>query len=303
MKKIVLFGLIVILAIAMLCSCGATEVQSIMIDPSKTITVGASINLDFSIQPENATKKGIVWSSSNDSVATVNDGSVKALKSGEADITVSSPSGVKATCHITVEDIEITKIMINPSNTQIKKGSSVELSAKVFPSSVGDVELEWMSNNDYVATVDSSGSVSALHKGTAIISCVAPNGKTASCTVKVTGKKKKSTASKSKASTVNNYYINGHYTPDYIVDHYSYDFVFPYSSSSYLSASDVSGLSHDDIQHAINEIYARNGYIFKNASIRSYYEQFSWYYEDPDFSTSDFNSYEKSNLALLQKYR
>lgn len=300
MRKISVVIVFVMIVTIVFCSCGTNDIQAITVEPSKTLTVGDSLSLNFSVQPENASKKGISWSSSNDAVVTVKDGSVKAQKAGEADVTVTSPNGVSASCHITVNDIEITKIVINPSNTQIKKDSSVELSAKIFPSTVGDIDLEWVSNNDYVATVDSSGNVSGLHKGTAVISCIAPNGKSASCTVKVTSKKKKTT---SKNNTVNNYYINGHYTPEYIVSHYRSDFVFPYSSSSYLSTSDVSGLNSDTIQKAINEIYARNGYIFKNKSIRAYYEQFSWYYEDPNFSTSDFNSYEKSNLALLQKYR
>ena len=57
-------------------------------------------------------------------------------------------------------------------------------------------------------------------------------------------------------------------------------------------------------QDAINEIYARNGYIFKrNLAAKSYYESKPWYYGDPDFTTADFNQYEKRNIGLLEKYR
>ena len=82
--------------------------------------------------------------------------------------------------------------------------------------------------------------------------------------------------------------------------------VFPDSSSRYLSPSEVSGLSEDAIQTAINEIYARHGYKFKDKDILAYFEQFDWY--DPDTTSQDvakgrFNSIENDNLQLLEKYR
>lgn len=188
-----------------MCSCLSNDIKSINIEPSKTMTVNDTVKLNISFQPENASKKGLMWSSSNESVLSVKDGTVRAKKSGEADVTVTASNGTSATCHITVNDINISRIVISPSGTQIKKGSSVSLSAKVFPSTAEDVELEWTSNNDYIASVDNStGNVTGLHKGTAIITCLAPNGKSASCTVKVTDKKKNSSN-----KTINYYYYNG----------------------------------------------------------------------------------------------
>ena len=63
-----------------------------------------------------------------------------------------------------------------------------------------------------------------------------------------------------------------------------------------------SPVSNSFAQDAINEIYARNGYVFKTDSIRRYYESKPWYYPDSGFTTGDFNSTEKYNIRLLEEY-
>ncbi len=303
MRKISLI-LILLLAISTLCSCGSNDIQNINVEPSKTMTVGDSLKLNFTIQPENASRKGIVWSSSNDTVASVNDGTIRANKAGEADITVSASNSVSASCHIKVNDIDITKIIISPSNTQIKRDNTVTLGAKVYPSTASDVDLEWISSNDYIASVDSGGTVSGLHKGTATISCVAPNGKSASCTIKVTGKKKKSTNN----IINNNYYLNDrNNTKRKITEYYALneDLIFPDSSSRYLNESEVASLNDSIlVQKAINEIYARNGNIFSTTYIQKYFEQFYWYVGiSKNVSPKSFNKYESHNFSLLKKYK
>lgn len=80
-------------------------------------------------------------------------------------------------------------------------------------------------------------------------------------------------------------------------------FIFPNSDSSYLSNAQVSALSDDDLQLAINEIYARRGRIFKDASLNAYYNSQSWYegkYTPEEFEKNvKFNTYEQKNLQLL----
>lgn len=80
-------------------------------------------------------------------------------------------------------------------------------------------------------------------------------------------------------------------------------FIFPNSDSSYLSNAQVSALSDDDLQLAINEIYARRGRIFKDAGLNAYYNSQSWYegkYTAEEFEKNvKFNTYEQKNLQLL----
>lgn len=80
-------------------------------------------------------------------------------------------------------------------------------------------------------------------------------------------------------------------------------FIFPNSDSSYLSNAQVSALSDNDLQLAINEIYARRGRIFKDASLNAYFNSQSWYegkYKAEEFEKNvKFNTYEQKNLQLL----
>lgn len=80
-------------------------------------------------------------------------------------------------------------------------------------------------------------------------------------------------------------------------------FIFPNSDSSYLSNAQVSALSDDDLQLAINEIYARRGRIFKDAGLNAYFNSQSWYdgkYTAEEFEKNvKFNTYEQKNLQLL----
>lgn len=80
-------------------------------------------------------------------------------------------------------------------------------------------------------------------------------------------------------------------------------YIFANSSSSYLSKSDVSALSDNNLNLALNEIYARNGRIFKDSALSSYFSSKSWYtpkYNSEEFSKNvTFNNYEQANLQLM----
>ena len=76
-----------------------------------------------------------------------------------------------------------------------------------------------------------------------------------------------------------------------------------YSSSHLLTEAELQGVSKNDMQMAINEIYARHGYKFQSEEILNYFKQFSWY--DPDETDQSviigrLNSTEKANVDLLR---
>ena len=80
-------------------------------------------------------------------------------------------------------------------------------------------------------------------------------------------------------------------------------YIFSNSSSSYLSSSDVSALSDNNLTIALNEIYARRGRIFKDSALSSYFNSKSWYtpkYTQAEFDKNvTFNDYEQKNLQLM----
>ena len=82
--------------------------------------------------------------------------------------------------------------------------------------------------------------------------------------------------------------------------------IFADSSRRYLTDGEVSGLSQADIQTAINEVFARHGYIFETQEIADHFRQYDWYEPTVSkdlFDTSVFNDYETANVELLSRYR
>ena len=87
------------------------------------------------------------------------------------------------------------------------------------------------------------------------------------------------------------------------------DFILPESDRVELTREDIiysTDGSADQIQQAINEIYARHGYIFNGGYYDSLFRGFKWYvpmYEPDKFDEAWLNDYEKANLNLLTQYR
>lgn len=99
----------------------------------------------------------MTFKSSKSSVVKVDaNGKVTAKKAGTATITAITKNGLKATCKITVTD-PATKVYLTPAMS-IKKGSSVKLTASVFPKTATD-KLTWSTSNKKVVTVTKSGKI------------------------------------------------------------------------------------------------------------------------------------------------
>lgn len=80
------------------------KLQSISLTPNSfTLYVGGSKTLTVNYSPSNATNKTITWSSSNPSVASVSNGTIRALKSGVTYITAKAADGASATVSVTVK--------------------------------------------------------------------------------------------------------------------------------------------------------------------------------------------------------
>ena len=158
-----------------------------------TIKEGESVALTATCYPNNTTfSKKITWSSSDTNVATVDaNGTVTAKSAGTAVITATSENGKSASCTITVNEklIPITEVRLNKSAETLTEGDTTTLTATVLPDNTTySKNVSWSSNNEAVATVSADGTVTAKSAGTAVITAITENGKTASCTVTVNKK-------------------------------------------------------------------------------------------------------------------
>ena len=166
---------------------GDVSVTGISLDKaSLAVTVDSSVQLNASVEPENAQNKTVYWESSNPAVASVSAGLVTAKSKGTAIITArTDDGGYTATCTVTVSQ-PVTGISLNQSSISIIKGKTYQLSASIQPSGASNRNVTWSSSNSNIATVSSSGKVSAKAAGTATISVTTKDGsKTAKCTVTV----------------------------------------------------------------------------------------------------------------------
>ena len=154
------------------------------------IIEGNTHKLTATVLPENTTdSKSVSWSSNNEAVATVSkDGTITAKSAGTAVITATSTNGKTAGCTVTVskKEIPIVDVALNRTSATITEGDILNLTATVLPENTTESKnIGWSSSNNDIATVDSTGKVTAKQAGTVVITATSSNGKTASCTITV----------------------------------------------------------------------------------------------------------------------
>lgn len=176
MKTITAFSV----AALLLASCvkdeqAVSSVKSISVEPSVlTLAEGAVDLLSVEVEPSDAKDYLLQWSSSAPEVATVSqDGVVRAVKAGFAEITVRS-GDAQGSCQVTVtsDRIAAEHISLSVSYLRVEEGGKVSLTASVYPSSSTD-QITWSSSDESVATVDASRTVTGKSSGLALITASA----------------------------------------------------------------------------------------------------------------------------------
>lgn len=153
----------------------AIEVETVTVTPEKqSVVAGETVTLTAEVEPENAKDKTIDWSSSDTTVATVDEkGVVTAVKAGTATITAESVNGIKGTCVITVTDAKIpaTAVTLSKTELDLDVNASATITATVTPADTTDTVV-WTSSDATVATV-TGGKITAVKAGTATITATA----------------------------------------------------------------------------------------------------------------------------------
>ena len=156
---------------------------------SATLYLDQKLQLTATVSPSNATDKSVVWSSSDNSIATVSStGLVTAISPGIVTITAMTADGsdLSATCEITVKAY-VTSITLNETSLVMHIGDTFQLTADIQPENASDQTLNWSTGNSSVASVDNNGLVTAIAGGTTYIQAKTRDGSslTARCTIEV----------------------------------------------------------------------------------------------------------------------
>ena len=164
-----------------------TLVNNISISESNlSLIAGNTFQLTATVSPSDADNPSVMWQSSDENVATVVDGNVTAIHSGNAIITCSAEdgSGINATCNVTVISL-VERITLDLSNIVLKQGLTQRITATVEPADANNSAVVWSSSNENVAVVE-NGLVRAVAPGSAVIECMSTDGTNVSAYCNVT---------------------------------------------------------------------------------------------------------------------
>lgn len=169
-------------------------VEKIKLDSEMTVTTSGLHELEYTIEPANASIQDLEWESTDEAVAKVQYSSGRyvlyAYKNGTTTITATATdgSGVTASCEVTVNiNYPVQGISLNhDAKTFTKAGETLQLTATIYPDSATNKTVTWKSSDEKVATVDESGLVTAVGNGTADITATTEDGNfKATCQVTV----------------------------------------------------------------------------------------------------------------------
>ncbi len=170
--------------------CKLTVLQAVTgleVTPKKVvIDVGERVTLSTKFTPDTASNTNVVWSSSDEKIATVNkDGEVTGKQGGMAVIQCKTDDGgYNAFCIVTVIE-EVTELKIKPEQYKLGLGKTFQLTVEIANSTASNKEVEWYSSDEDVVTVDKNGKIRGISLGYATITAMALDGSDAEATCEI----------------------------------------------------------------------------------------------------------------------
>jgi len=155
----------------------AQMINEITIDNLKSTTLYLGVGMDsvltWTVSPAELEDKNIIWSSSDESVATVSqDGKITGLSAGEAVITIAPEIGFGATeavksvpVKIVPSIVKATGIAFTSTETSLYETDNLALEYVISPEDHTYDYLTWKSSDPSVATVSESGVVTGQKAG------------------------------------------------------------------------------------------------------------------------------------------
>ncbi len=151
--------------------------------------IGETALLRATVLPEDADNKNVIWESSNEKVATVENGIVTCKGYGTAEISATTEDGgFTAVCKVTAERKEIlsTSITLDKADVTMNVGETTKLKADVWPTDADNKSVIWNSDNEDIAKVSSDGVVTAVKAGkTKVYATTQANNLKAECEITV----------------------------------------------------------------------------------------------------------------------
>lgn len=205
----------------------------------------------------------------------------------------------------------LTDLAAYPETMTLTEGDHDTIQVVFTPSDTADKDLLWATSNRSVAVVDESGKVTAMAPGSCTVTVASKSYSDISCHVEVivegaaggetaaepasapTPAPETAVTGKTKAAeTASSVAYVGENDPSRVYPAY------------YLTEGEVAAMDANTLQYTINQIYAKNGYLFRKTEIQSYFERMPWYTGvTNDTSQLKMSAVDQANLNLLVKHR
>ena len=180
MKKICCYLIIIFLIISTVSALAIVHipVESISVDSdSVVVPIGKTITLKAIVEPQNASTKKLEWSSSDETIMTINNGIIKGVACGEAVAIARAMDESGISINVKVSVIQpAKKIIFSEQKYILAPGTHYQVNAVVEPENASNPKLLWSSSNEKIATVDEAGVVTGIKKGNVKINATTTDG-------------------------------------------------------------------------------------------------------------------------------
>ncbi len=158
------FSLVLALCLILALFSGCSRiVKEIDLDKDEiTLTPGEKYRVEYTLFPKNA-EDDLEWESDDEDVATVRNGRITAVGAGKCTVTAYANSGIEAEIEVTVL-IPVERISLDEWDINLPVNGTYSLTYSFSPSDA-TFQAEWTSSDESVATVTSSGLVTAVGEG------------------------------------------------------------------------------------------------------------------------------------------
>ena len=161
--------------------------SGISINPTTvTLKVGENTTVTATVVPANTTDKNLKWTSSDETVAMVDEnGEITGVGLGQCAVTATTSNGISANCMVSVIATPAGSISLDRKTAVLRDGETVQLNPVILPETTTNKFVFFESSNLDVATVDNAGLVTAHNVGEATITATTINGLSDECIITV----------------------------------------------------------------------------------------------------------------------
>lgn len=152
------------------------------------LPIGNTATIPVSFLPPNALNKNLVWTSTDNDIATVDEnGLISGIMLGDVFvIAASEDGGFTDSCYVVVTELPVESIELRVSEINVWMDDFEQINVNIFPEDAYNKEIIWTIENEDIATIDQDGVVTAVNSGnTFVIATSVDGGFTDTCQVNV----------------------------------------------------------------------------------------------------------------------